>query len=68
MYRSTGKPSVAKFRARLARIVECAKSGEDLAMYWNPKGRNFKVQRDMIQFFAETEARASELLGTLQHR
>ena len=66
MYKSTGKPSIAKFKARLHRIREASSSGALLARAWNPKGRYFKIQRDMIAFFDEAEKRADEYLAFLQ--
>ena len=68
MYQSTGKPSVAKFRARLNRINECAATGLELAERWNPKGRNFKIQRDMIKFFKMTAELAEAFDAELARR
>ncbi len=65
MYIKTGKPSVAKFKARLVRIHECCESGEELALRWNPKGRNFQVQRDMIKFFRVTKNLSADFLSYL---
>ncbi len=65
MYQKTGKPSVAKFRARLARIQEASQSGLELAQHWNPKGRNFKIQRDMIEFFKYGEESSRLILEYL---
>ena len=61
MYQSTGKPSVAKFRCRLQVINDAATSGKVLADHWNPKGRYFQIQRDMIRYFEDT-AKISEML------
>ncbi len=63
MYQSTGKPSVAKFRARLQVMNDAARSGRQLAEKWNPKGRYFKIQRDMIEFFSQTERETNTYLA-----
>lgn len=68
MYRKDGKPSIAKFRTRLTRIIECAETGQNLALRWNPKGRYFQPRRDLVKFFRETEARANELQALLEQR
>ena len=65
MYQKTGKPSVAKFKARLVRIHECCESGEELALRWNPKGRNFQIQRDMIEFFRMNKEMSAGFLDFL---
>ena len=52
MYQSTGKPSVAKFRARLVTIRKCSVSGLELAERWNPKGRYYQSRVQMMKFFA----------------
>ena len=65
MYKQTGKPSVAKFKARLVRIHECCESGEELALRWNPKGRNFHIQREMIQFFKVNKKLSADFLAYL---
>jgi len=62
MYENTGKPSLAKFRARLTVIKKASQSGKVLAERWNPKGRHFYVQRKMIQHFEEANKTASKLL------
>ena len=68
MYQSTGKPSVAKFRCRLEVIRKACQSGKTLAEHWNPKGRYFKIQRDMIQFFDVNEKLAEDFLAYLKPR
>ena len=65
MYKSTGNPSVAKFKARLVRIQECSESGRVLAQRWNPKGRNFEIQRQMIKFFSSNEEICKRMLDHL---
>jgi hypothetical protein len=68
MYQKTGKPSIAKFKSRLITIIKACHTGRVLAEKWNPKGRNFKIQRDMLKFFAETETEAYSYLTTLELR
>ncbi len=65
MYKKTGKPSVAKFKARLVRIHECCESGQELAERWNPKGRNFKIQRDLIEYFKVNKEMTADFLDYL---
>ena len=65
MYQSTGKPSVAKFRCRLQVINDACQSGKELAKKWNPKGRYFQIQRDMIQFFDVNEKLTADFLAYL---
>lgn len=65
MYQATGKPSVAKFKARLVRIHECCESGQLLAERWNPKGRNFKIQRDLIEYFKVNKEMTQDFLDYL---
>ncbi len=66
MYQRTGKPSLAKFRCRLKAINDASASGLLLAEHWNPKGRYFEIQRNMIQFFKENERRSAEYLEFLE--
>ncbi len=66
MYESTGKPSVSKFRCRLAVINKAATSGKILADHWNPKGRHFDVQRKMIRYFEDTAKISGMLLEYLE--
>lgn len=68
MYQRTGKPSVAKFRCRLKAIQDASASGLELAEHWNPKGRYFEIQRDMIQFFKVNEKLSAEYLEFLNRR
>lgn len=63
MYQSTGKPSVAKFRARLEVIRKASASGHALAMRWNPKGRYFQMQRELIALFKANEEVAEDWLA-----
>ncbi len=68
MYHSTGKPSVAKFRARCRAIEQAAGTGLELAKRWNPKGRNFRLQRDLIQWFKLTEELARDFAEYMEGR
>lgn len=42
------KPTPGNIRRRLARIEKDATEVLELAKRWNPKGRFFKAQRDLI--------------------
>lgn len=55
MYHSTGKPSVAKFRARLEVIRKASASGHELAKRWNPTGRYYQMRRELISLFIANE-------------
>ena len=63
MYQSTGKPSVAKFRARLEVIRKASVSGRELAVRWNPKGRYAQFHRDVLKIFKANEQWANELIA-----
>ena len=65
MYQKTGKPSVSKFRCRLKAIHDASASGLLLAEHWNPKGRHFQIQREMIQFFKVNEKASAQFLEFL---
>ncbi len=65
MYEAGGRPSPAKFRARLSRIHEAAYTGRILAEHWNPKGRNFQAMRELIKFYSHAEAESERLLALL---
>lgn len=62
---STARPTPANLRCRLKRIAETAHSLDHLAARWNPKGRYFVPQREMIRFAHDAEAEATRLLGLL---
>ncbi len=66
MYENTGKPSLAKFRCRLQVMGKASHSGLLLAERWNPKGRNFELQRDLMKFFAANEQATEVLLEALR--
>ena len=66
MYTAGGRPTPAKFRARLYRIHEAAETGRILAEHWNPKGRNYQVMRELIRFYAAAEAESDRLLVLLE--
>ena len=65
MYQRTGKASVAKFRCRLKAINDASASGLLLAEHWNPKGRHFEIQREMIKFFKANEKLSADFLEFL---
>ena len=66
MYQSTGKPSLSKFRCRLQVMQDASRSGKELAEKWNPKGRYFKIQRDLIRYFDESEKITADFLAYLK--
>lgn len=66
MYENTGKPSLAKFRCRLQVMAKASHSGALLAARWNPKGRNFELQRDLMKFFAANEQATEILLESMR--
>lgn len=68
MYRSTGKPSISKFKVRVARIIECADSAHALADRWNPKGRNFQLQRELLTRMKYISAEARIVEDLLRRR
>lgn len=65
MYKSTGKPTTAKFKQRLDRIRQCSETGLELADRWNPKGRNYRAKRELMQFFRWAEREADKLYAQL---
>ncbi len=65
MYEAGGRPSPAKFRSRLTRILEAAHTGRVLAERWNPKGRNYQAMRELIEFYTHAEAESERLLALL---
>jgi len=66
IYDSIGNPSVAKFRCRLEVIKKASRSGRALADHWNPKGRYFKMQREMIAFFNDSEKQCDSFLDFIE--
>lgn len=66
MYQSTGKPSVAKFRARLEVIRKASASGLELAEHWNPKGRYCQMRVQMIKFFGSNIAICDKALEFIE--
>lgn len=65
-YRSTAKPTMGNLRRRVQTIRDAAESAHALACRWNPKGRYFKAQRDLIRDAAEIRQRAERLLERLR--
>ena len=59
------RPTPANIRTRLNRISDAAESGAKLAKRWNPKGRWFYAQREIIRFCEEAERKADELLALM---
>ena len=55
MYEKTRNPSIAKFRTRLEVIRKASHSGLIMAENWNPKGKYFHIQREMIDWFEASE-------------
>ncbi len=62
---SIAKPTKGNVRRRVRIMYETAESGGRLARRWNPKGRYFEVQRELIQMFDEVEAVAGRALEFL---
>jgi hypothetical protein len=62
---SIAKPTKGNVRRRVRVMYETAESGARLARRWNPKGRYFQVQRDLINLFDEVERVAGEALEVL---
>lgn len=63
MYQSKGKPSVAKFRARLEVIRKASASGYMLAERWNPKGRYYQMRRELMTLFRANEEVARDWIA-----
>jgi len=62
---SIAKPTKGNVRRRVRIMHDTAESGARLTRRWNPKGRYFQVQRELIAMFDEVEAvtgRALEFL------
>lgn len=68
MYENSRNPSIAKFRTRLEVIRKASRSGLIMAENWNPKGRYFHIQREMIEWFAANEKTAEGFLAFLAPR
>lgn len=62
---ATARPTPANLRCRLKRIADTAHSLDHLAARWNPKGRYFVPQREMIRFAQQAETEAYRLLEVL---
>lgn len=66
MLSSKAKPTKANIRVRIRRINEASASGREMVRRWNPKGRYFKVQRDMIEFLDMCEEGSTAILEFLE--
>ena len=62
---SYARPTPANLRCRLRRIQDTAQSLDLMATAWNPKGRYYVPQREMIRFAQAADAEARRLLGIL---
>ena len=62
------KPTLANIRRRVRVLNETADSLEKLSRRWNPKGRYFKVQRDLIALGKEVEKVTGRALAILEPR
>ncbi len=60
------KPTKANVRRRVRIMVDAAESGGELARRWNPKGRYFQVQRDLIKLFDQVDEIGTRALGFLE--
>ncbi len=64
MARRPTKPTPGNIRRRLFNIEADAVAAAELAKRWNPKGRYFKAQRDLLQTLPRL-AEAAKLLREL---
>ena len=55
-------PTKAAVMIRLKRMNEAAESGAKVARRWNPKGRYFKAQRNMIELFDLVEEHSATII------
>lgn len=62
------KPTKANIKVRIKRIHEASDSGREMVRRWNPKGRYFQVQRDMIAFLDMCEEGSGAILEFLERR
>ena len=62
------RPTPGNLRTRLYIIRDAAEAAVHMASRWNPKGRYFKVQRDILTECAEMERRARAILSVLERR
>ncbi len=62
---SYARPTPSNLRTRLRILSDTAHSLDHLACAWNPKGRYFVPQRDMISLARSVEDEADRLLELL---
>lgn len=62
------KPTPAAIRRRLEKIERLAIEARELAERWNPKGKYFVAQRDVLQIAGVIKAGASSALSKLPAR
>lgn len=60
------RPTKAAVLIRLKRLHEAAESGAKVARRWNPKGRYFKAQRNLIELFDLVEEHSGTLLEFME--
>ena len=65
---SLAKPTKANIRRRVRILHETSDSLRHLATRWNPKGRYFKTQRDLIQLGEMVEEVTAKALQILDRR
>lgn len=56
------KPTKAAVLIRLKRMNEAAESGAKVARRWNPKGRYFNAQRNLIELFDLVEEHSATII------
>jgi hypothetical protein len=66
--RRDARPTKGNIKTRLQRIIETCHSLDHMACRWNPKGRYFMPQRNIIKFSQEVGVEAEELLEVLRRR
>ena len=59
------KPALGNIRRRVRILHETSSNLEEMAKRWNPKGRYFKTQRDLIRLGKEVEAVTGRALQVL---
>ncbi len=62
----SAKPTKGNIRRRVRILNETAGNLGELTQHWNPKGRYFKVQRDLIQLSKYIEDLTTVALSTLE--
>ena len=66
-FQNSAKPTKANIRRRAAAILDAAESLETLATHWDPKGRYFKTQRDLITVSRRIQRELKPLHAKLNH-